>query len=104
MSDERGQSLMWVAGIVILVTALCLGASRAAARAHATARADAVADLTALAAVVGGRDGAADVALANGARVGSFDVDEAVVTVGVDVDGHRSVASATGIPDGDQRE
>ena len=103
MADDRGQSLIWVAGLVILVAALCLGASRAAARAQAMARVDAVADLTALAGAVRGGDGADEVARANGARVTSLAVDGSVVTVGVELAGHRAVALATGAPDADDQ-
>lgn len=94
--NERGQSLVWVAGVILLVGSLCVLTGRLGATARISARADAVADLTALAGAVGGESAAAEVAAANGGHLIEFRAGDSVDVV-VTVAGRRGVAAARAV-------
>ncbi len=94
--DQRGQSLVWVAGMILLVGTLCVLAGWLGATARTSARADAVADLAALAGAVGGEAAAAEVVAANGATLVRFAGGDPVETV-VELSGHRGAAKARAV-------
>lgn len=94
--DQRGQSLVWVAGMILLVGTLCVLAGRLGVAARTSARAEAVADLAALAGAVGGEPAAAEVAAANGATLVRFTEGDPVETV-VELSGSRGAAKARAV-------
>lgn len=90
---ERGQSTILLVGVVTVVVAIAGALVSLAAVGIERGRVQAVADLTALATARSDADGAS-VARRNGAHVVSIERDGSVVTVVVDRDGTRAVATA----------
>lgn len=94
MSRDRGQAVLPLVAVVLLVVAAMLGTARLAERAVGSARAQVAADATALAAVQAGYDAAVDVAERHGATLISVVGDGDDVLVDVAVDGQRGQARA----------
>lgn len=101
-AGQAGQSMVWVACLILLIGGACVLLSSLGAAARTAARADAVADLTALAGALGGEGGASEVATANGAelvRCGAGETVDVVIALG----GRRGTASARAVA-GDDTE
>ena len=88
--------MVWVAGVILLVGALCVLGAGLGAAARNSARADAVADLTALAGAVSGEGAAQEVAAANGATLVGFREGNPIEVV-VDLGGRTGTASARAV-------
>ncbi|MFN8049880.1 MAG: pilus assembly protein TadG-related protein [Acidimicrobiales bacterium] len=91
--DERGQSTLLMAGVMVVIAVIGGALGQLGMEIVGRARVQAVADLTALAASHGDAEGTS-IARRNGAVVVQLDHDGDVVTVVVQVDGRRAVASA----------
>lgn len=92
--DERGSIVPIVALVVALAAAVSIGLGMIAHRTVLRAEAQAAADAAALAGVVEGRAGAADLARRNGAGLVDFVVEGSTVEVEVNRRGVRAVAAA----------
>jgi len=91
---ERGQATILLIGVLVVVVVIAAALIELGAEGTRRGRLQAVADLTALAAVHASDDGAG-VARRNGAAVVSIDRGgDGSVTVVVESDGRRAVASA----------
>ena len=88
LTSERGSLSLASLGVTIILTALALGGVMVGQIAWARVSAASTADLAALAAVVHGCDGGADIAERNQARVISCDWENNAVTVEVERDMH----------------
>lgn len=91
---ERGSVVPLVAGVVGVGLIVCVGVGHVAQAMIERARAQAAADAAALAGVVEGEVGAADLARRNGAELHQFRGDGGVVTVVVERGGARATAAA----------
>jgi Tfp pilus assembly protein FimT len=95
MARERGSVMMWMVGVIALVTVLALMAMATSSAATDDGRAQTAADLAALAGVSADRSAAASVARDNGATLIGFDLEGDVVAVTVRRDGVVATAHAT---------
>lgn len=95
---DRGQAVMLVLGVTVLVAVILMATARFGARLVEIEQAQVAADAAALAGVVHGRTAAAALAERNDARLVSFRQLGDDVIVMVDVHGARATARATRAP------
>lgn len=99
---DRGQAVLLVIGVVVLLAMLAGGLARFGVRVVAKEQAQSAADAAALAGAVGGASAARDLAERNGGRLESFTIDSvsdpATVTVVVWLSGWTATARATRAP------
>ncbi|MBI5088540.1 MAG: hypothetical protein HZB15_06685 [Actinobacteria bacterium] len=98
MRSDRGQAVLMVAVVVVLVAIVALGLAHAADVVLERQHAQTAADAAALAGVQGGRPAAARLAAANGATLVSFVQEGATVTVVVATGEVRARARASNGP------
>jgi hypothetical protein len=93
-TSDRGQAIVPLALLVVMVALAVVGTARLADRAVTSSRVQLAADAAALAGVQAGAGAAAAAAERNGSTLTSFDLDGNDVVVAVELDGHSAQARA----------
>lgn len=95
VTDERGQSTVWMIAVLLLAALLAVQLTRTSGEAREQSRLQSVADLAALAGVTGGRNAAEAISQRDGASIAEWSrSDTGRVSLRVRVRGLEAVAAA----------